>query len=86
MNTIDRTTHPYVVRIEKPSDTVKSEIILYDYPNYIDEQGALRIGFVTEGQANAFMRVNGGTFDSKFTHGTTKLVTQDYDVPEGDNS
>ena len=82
----DRNTYPYAVRIERPSDLVIELVELDARPHYYDEQKALRIGFITEAAANAFMGLHGGTFDSKFTHGTTKLVTQNYDVPEGDNS
>lgn len=82
----DRAQYPYAVRLERPSDLVIELVELDARPHYYDEQKALRVGFVTEGNAYAFMRIHGGTFDSKYTHGTTKLVTQNYDVPEGDNS
>ena len=79
---IDRTTYPYVVRIEQPPQLVVELVELDVRPHYYDEHSAIRIGFITDAAANAFMGLHGGTFDSRFTHGTTKLVTQDYDTPE----
>ncbi len=79
---IDRTLYPYVVRVETPSQPMLINVSMNARPSYIDEHGAIRVGFDNKDTADAFMLNYGGTYDSKFTHGTTKLVTQDYDVPE----